>query len=277
MIAASVPVCERLRVAVDAHVHFHQRRFVAPTLDAAARNFSRVANQTGRLLGALLLAESARERVFEHISGWNTCGGWHLRPVAGELETIIASSGRGKIVIVSGRQVRCALGLEALALGTTRDYPDGRELRETLDLIRADGALGVVPWGFGKWMGRAGEVIRELFSTSSPDSVYAGDNGGRLQLWRMPRPLQAAARAGFKVLPGTDPFPFAADYRRVGAFGFLAGTDVSRSAPWRSLKQWLEGPGSAPEPYGQALNPVQFLLNQGWMQVHNRVLPDIRK
>ena len=277
MVAASFPGYERPRLAVDAHVHFHRRRLVAPTLDAAARNFSRVGNQTGRFLGALLLAESARERVFENIFGSSTWGGWHLSPVAGELETIIASSGRGKIVIVSGRQVRCELGLEALALGSTREYPDGLELDETLDRIRADGALAVVPWGFGKWMGRAGKVIRELFSTRSPDTLFAGDNGGRLQLWRMPGPLEAAARAGFKVLPGTDPFPFAGDYRRVGAFGFLARTDVSQSAPWRSLKLWLEGPGSAPEPYGQALNPVQFLLNQGWMQVHNRVLPELRK
>lgn len=274
MIAARLSNHERRRFTVDAHVHFHQPRLVEPTLDAAARNFTRVGQSAGPLLGALLLAEPARERVFDQLSASQACGRWQLHPVAGEPQTIIASSGEVEIAIVCGRQLRCALGLEALALGTTAEYPEGRELMETLELIAADGALAVVPWGFGKWMGRAGGVVRELFGTRSPDSLFAGDNGGRLHLWGMPRPLEAATRAGFRVLPGTDPFPFAADYRRVGAFGFVAEAEISRSAPWRCLKGWLESPGAAPKPYGRALNPLQFLLNQGWMQLHNRVLLD---
>ena len=278
MTFARPPTHEHHRLTVDAHVHFHQRRLVEPTLDAAARNFARVGQSAGPLLGALLLAEPARERVFEQISASSTCGRWQLYPVAGEPQTIIASSGECDIAIVCGRQVRCALGLEAIALGTTAQYTDGRELHETLDQIRADGALAVVPWGFGKWMGRAGGVIREVFSSCSPDcpgSMFAGDNGGRLHLWGMPRSLKAANRAGFTVLPGTDPFPFAADYRRVGAFGFVAEAEICRSAPWRSLKGWLDTPGAAPKPYGRALNPLQFVLNQGWMQIRKRVLPDV--
>ena len=279
MIAARFPLHERSRFMVDAHVHFHQQRLVEPTLDAAARNFARLGPPAGPLFGALLLAEPARERIFEQITASRTCGRWQLQPVAGEPQTILASSGEGEIAIVCGRQVRCALGLEALALGTTAQYSDGRGLEETLERIRADGGLAVVPWGFGKWMGRAGGIVRDLFSACSdaPGRVFAGDNGGRLHLWGMPRLLEAATEAGFRVLPGTDPFPFAADYRRVGAFGFVAEAEISQSAPWGSLKQWLESPGAAPKPYGRALNPLQFLFNQGWMQIHNRVLPDAHR
>jgi hypothetical protein len=140
-----------------------------------------------------------------------------------------------------------------------------------IDLVRSDGALAVVPWGFGKWIGRAGIRIRELFNSQSPESLFAGDNGGRLQILGMPKPLKAARREGFRVLPGTDPFPFGADYRRVGGFGFLAAMEPDLIHPWQSLRSALVGTARAPEPYGRALPPIRFLFNQGWIQVHNRM------
>jgi hypothetical protein len=273
MFATGFPSQERPRFAVDAHVHFHQQRLVAATLDAAVENFSRAGLSAARFAGALLLAQSSSEHVFEELAGGTSCGRWQLHAAASESQTMLASNGERQIAIICGRQVRCAHRLEALALGTTASYPDGCDLSEILDRIRSDGALAVVPWGFGKWTGRAARVIRELFNTASPESLFAGDNGGRMQAWGMPKLLQVASRVGIRVLPGTDPFPFGADYRRVGAFGFVAAIAPDPSEPWRSLKRWLEDAGGVPEPYGRALNPLHFAVNQGWIQVHNRVMP----
>lgn len=196
-----------------------------------------------------------------------------MNPVSGEPETVIAEKAGCRIAIVCGRQIRCKLGLEVLALGTTARYPDDHDVEETVDLVRSRGALPVLPWGFGKWIGRSGARIRELFRSQTPGSLFGGDNGGRLQTLGLPKILKAASREGFPVLPGTDPFPFGADYRRVGSFGFLAAVEQDPTHPWLSLRRAIVGAGRPPEPYGRALAPMRFLLNQGWIQVHNRLGP----
>lgn len=260
---------------VDAHVHFHQRRFVEPTLESAAANFSRVNMPSSSLAGsslagALLLTESSRERIFEGLGESAGSGRWKFRQVNGEPQTIVAEAGEQQIAIVCGRQVRCAGGLEVLALGTTARFPAGRSAEQTIEAVRANGALAVLPWGFGKWAGRAGRTVRAIFRRYPPAALFAGDNGGRLQLLGMPGLLREAHRSGLRILPGTDPFPFARDYRRVGAFGFLAAVEPDPLHPWRSLREWLEDADTRPQPYGTALHPLRFMFNQGWIQVHNR-------
>lgn len=258
---------------VDAHVHFHRHELVAPTLDAAAANFSRASRGTGPLLGALLLAQSSRERVFEQLAEARTAEAWRFRTVAGEPQTLIARRGNRELAVVCGRQIRCALGLEALALGTTATHPDGSELADTVRRIVTGGALAVIPWGFGKWTGRAGHAVRGFFESCSSPSVFAGDNGGRLHSRRLPTLLRKADRAGFRVLPGTDPFPFGGDYRRAGSFGFLA-PPLDQHAPLDSLRGWLVS-GGLPIPYGRALHPLRFLLNQGGIQLYKRFAPGV--
>jgi hypothetical protein len=260
------------KIPVDAHVHFHRRRFVEPTLDAAAKNFSGLTPPASPLLGMLLLAESTRERVFERLDFSKAPGRWLFRPVPGEPQSVTARREDQEIVIVCGRQIRCANGLEVLALGTTARFPEGRGPVETIAQVRHDGAVPVFPWGFGKWLGRARGVVSDLFSGSPPHTFFAGDNGGRLQVLDLPRPLKVASRHGFRVLPGTDPFPFGSDYRRVGSFGFLADFVPDPIHPWRSFQRWLEDNGGTPEPYGHALGVLRFAYNQAWIQVRNRVL-----
>jgi len=267
-----LPLDARAGVPVDAHVHFHQIELAGPTLDAAAGNFAAYQAAGPVLSGMLLLAESASERVFEQLQNRDTVAAWSLQAVPGEPESVIALSRHARIVIICGRQIRCADGLEILALGTTRDYADGGSLEATVEQVRADGAVTVLPWGFGKWTGRRGALIQELFRHRDPDSLFAGDNGGRMQILGMPKLLAVAREAGFRLLPGTDPFPFGGDYRRVGSFGFLAMIDPSMAKPWSCLREWLESCPSSPAPYGRALNPLRFGFNQGWIQVHKRML-----
>lgn len=260
------------KIPVDAHVHFHRRRFVEPTLDAAAVNFSRLAPRANPILGMLLLAESAREGVFERLGLSKDFCRWSFRAVAEEPQSVIACHEDREIVIVCGRQIRCTNGLEVLALGTTVRYPEGRDPVETIAQVRRDGAVAVFPWGFGKWLGRARGIVSDLFSGSPPQGFFAGDNGGRLQMLGIPGQLRAACRNDFRVLPGTDPFPFGGDYRRVGSFGFLADFAPVPTHPWRSLQSWLVDRGGTPEPYGQALGVARFAFNQSWIQVRNRLM-----
>ena len=107
---------------VDAHVHLYPAVDVARLLDAAAANFARVATAQGSVapLGVLMLTESGvLDRYAELQSrGAHQLGAWSLRPVAGEDLALLASNGDSRILVVAGRQVVTAEGLEVLQLAT---------------------------------------------------------------------------------------------------------------------------------------------------------------
>jgi hypothetical protein len=261
----------RRLLPVDGHVHFHSLDRVAPTLEWACRNFEHYGVAGQRLLGALLLVESARETVFERLQALEEAGSWSFRSVAGEPATLIAASGLGTLAVVCGRQVRCERGLEVLAYGTLQRFDEGEPIGATLERVVASGAMAALPWGFGKWRGGRAGVIRDLLRSADPGHVFVGDNGGRVHQLPEPRLLQAARAAGFRVLPGSDPFPFGGDEARVGAYGFLADIDPSPERPWTDLRAWIEARSESPAAYGKALGVTRFVFNQLAIQVYNRV------
>jgi len=256
-------------VPVDGHVHFHSLERVSVTLDAAAASFQRYRDGTPGCLGALLLNQASREHVFESLHPGASCGAWAISPVEQEPESLIAEKAGDWIAIVCGRQIRCEKGLEVAALGTLQEYPEGRDVVSTVTRVRESGALACLPWGFGKWSGARGRVVERLLAHSDPASLTVCDNGGRLQALGRPRLVREAARRGFKILPGTDPFPVGDDYRRAGTFGFLAA-EPGRSHPWSDLLNWLRALDGSPEPFGTALGPVRFVQNNIGIQLHNR-------
>jgi hypothetical protein len=262
---------KNLPFPVDGHVHFHRREAVGLTLDAAARNFQATSSRTEALLGAVLLTQTATERVFEKLrDSSSTVDAWSFTTPPDEPETLIAARGVDRIAVVCGRQVRASDGLEVLALGTLESFPDGLAFDEAIRAVLASGALTVLPWGFGKWLGERGQRVERALAEFGPEVLMVGDNGSRLTLAGVPPLVQSAALQGFRVLPGTDPFPFAAGHRRVGKFGFLATCEPPESAPWRALRGWLEGQRQSPQPYGRATGPFAFLFNQVGIQVYNR-------
>ncbi len=254
---------------VDGHVHFHSLDAVGPTLDAAAANFRAAGSRSEGWLGGILLTQTSTEYVFEALQTSPTIAGWVLTPADEEPETLIARQGTSSLAVVCGRQVRAADGLEVLALGTRENFPDGLSFGEAVERVRRSGALTVIPWGFGKWLGERGERVEKTFESTGTKELFVGDNGSRLGLLGQPALVRACEQRGFRVLPGTDPFPFANGYRRVGGFGFYAEVHPSGSAPWRELRAWLQQRIASPTPYGRALGPMRFVFNQVGIQVYN--------
>lgn len=259
-------------IAVDAHVHFHEDRLIPSTLDAAAVNFSSIELPTRPSHGMLLLAESPVEHSFDALSNSDRAGAWKLLSPPGESESIIATNGAFRIAIICGQQVRCVHGIEVLTLGSRRRYPEGCHPDDVVNQAISDGALPVVPWGFGKWIGRSGRIVKALFDNRRNRSLFAGDNGGRLAMFGVPPLVKRLQRDGVGVLPGSDPFPFGGDYRRVGSFGFLADVPFHVDRPWSVLRSWLLTGSTEPIPYGRAVGPVRFLRNQTGIQIRNRLL-----
>jgi len=247
---------------IDGHVHFHTIDCVAATLDAAAANFRAISRVSAGPLGAVLLAQAARERVFEALLASAPVPGWSFVPARDEPETLIARRGAATVIVVCGRQVRTDDGLEVLALGTRQEFSDGLTLAEAVDAVQASGALTVLPWGFGKWLGERGKLVATILEARGAEALFVGDNGGRATVMGVPALIRTSAQKGFRVLSGTDPLPVTGDYRRVGGFGFLAEIEVPEEAPWRALRDWLIARRASPEPYGRACGPVRFVVNQ---------------
>lgn len=257
---------------MDGHVHFHAPASVGPTLDAAAANFRAAGGRSEGWLGGILLTQASGERVFESLSAPVTIAGWTLVPAQDEPETLIARRGASAIAVICGRQIRAADGLEVLALGTRAVFSDGLPFGEAVEAVRQTGALTVIPWGFGKWFGERGMRVERTLEALGNRMLFIGDNGSRLGLLRQPTLVRESERRGFRVLPGTDPFPFAGGYRRVGGFGFLAELNPSESAPWRELRAWLLERTDSPRAYGRPSSLFRFVFNQIGIQVYNRFI-----
>jgi hypothetical protein len=256
-------------VPVDGHVHFHHRRFVARTLDAALHNFRHVAGRSHGLIGLLLLTQASAEHVFEELETRQPIDGWFLRSVAQEKETLIAQKEDASIAIVCGRQVRAESGLEVLALGTRRQFADGASLADTICAVRESGALAVLPWGFGKWLGQRARRVESTLAASAGGQLFVGDNGSRLAALGVPALIRDSGQRGLRILPGTDPFPFCNDFRRVGSFGFLADVSHIDECPWGFVREWLLARKQSPMAFGHASGPIRFVLNQVGIQFYN--------
>ena len=257
---------------VDAHVHFHARNFVAGTLDSAMENFSALDVARGSPAGGvLLLAQNARERVFEWLREQARVGRWSVAVVPAEPQCLWLRSEPGELLVVCGSQVIAEPGLEVLALGTDRRIEGGLGIERTLQSAQAAGAIPVLPWGFGKWTGRRKHRIRGAFTSPGVTGLWAGDNGGRLRLLPRPRLLDEAETLGHGVLPGTDPFPFGGDCRRVGSFGCLLEVELDPVRPWQSIRAALSQTPGSPQAYGRGAGVFAFGLMQAWMQFYKRL------
>ena len=252
----------QLHWPVDGHVHFHSLNRVEPTLDAAAAHFRVQGGRTEGLLGALLLTQTSGEQVFESLQAGHQAGAWSIAPASDEPESLIARRGPVAVAIVCGRQVRAADGLEVLGLGTCQTYPDGLPFTEAVKRVHESSALMVLPWGFGKWVGERGRRVERVLDTHGPSEVFLGDNGNRMAAFGLPKLLRTGQQKGFRVLPGTDPFPLPRTPGRVGAFGFCSAIEPPATAPWRALRHWLIAQSDSPPAYGNAVGPLRFVHDQ---------------
>jgi hypothetical protein len=260
----------KIQWPIDGHVHFHSLDRVEPTLGAAAGHFRAQGGRTEGLLGALLLTQTSGERVFESLQTGHQAGAWSIAPASDEPESLIARRGPVAVAIVCGRQVRAADGLEVLGLGTCQTYPDGLPFKEAVKRVHDSGAATVLPWGFGKWVGERGRRVEQVLDTLGPGDVYLGDNGNRLAAFGLPKLIRTGQQKGFRVLPGTDPFPLARGPTRVGSFGFWTAIEPPATAPWRAIRQWLVAQASSPPAFGNAVGPLRFVFDQVGLRLHKK-------
>ena len=244
-------------------------------LDSAAANFERAVVQLGLTDEpglVLLLCDDSRYSVFASLQAKARTGtiegGWTLEAAREEDAVAARKAGGSTIHICAGRQIRTADGLEVLAVCTDEELPDGRCTRETLDLVHATRGIPVIPWGFGKWVGRRGRIVSELFDDRSHEVLLAGDNGGRAEGSPEPRQFRRARLVGMPILAGSDPLPFPGEERRAGGYGSHTLGVFDADNACASVREILQKPPSKFETFGRLEQPFRFVRNQVRMQIH---------
>jgi hypothetical protein len=264
-------------IFIDTHVHIHPCFELELFLSAAADNFGKAAAEfcpKRPYQSVLCLADDVNGKAFDrlckHAGRPLNVGVWSIQRTD-ECHSLIASHSRlGSLAVLGGRQIRCDEGIELLALGTGQDFEDGIDLQEAFVRANAAGALAVLPWGFGKWTGRRGKVVRQFLENRSPGEVSLGDNSGRPGFWREPLEFVQARRMGYRILPGSDPLPFPSEVPRVASFGLTVSGHLSESRPACDVMGILSDNSVPIRPFGQLERPWQFMKNQLAMQMVKR-------
>ncbi len=164
----------------------------------------RIRRNFDSLVPTLMLAEMREDKVFVRRRA-GQCP-WPIQTTGEDCSLYLAD----RLLVLAGRQVVSAEGVEVLAQCTAAQFANGRPLEETIEEIQAAGALAVLPWGVGKWLGRRGKLVTEAAARSP---ILLGDNAGRPPFWSFP--AQSLRRAL------TDYTPVNALGRRVSLFTFL--------------------------------------------------------
>lgn len=260
----------------DAHVHLHEGWDPTAFLDSALLNLRAGAAEldlptcgTGVLFFAE--AEGCHEfRRFARSIGGITPGPWRFRETEETISLLALRDGSPKLVLVSGRQVATADGLEVLALGIDGTLPSGLGLRDTVARVRHRGGVPVLPWGFGKWWLGRGSKVRDLVFSSAHDGLFLGDNGGRPRMTGRPRLFREAESLDIPVLPGSDPLPFADHADRVGSYGFALHGRLRRHRPGEDVKRILRDLESTPPTFGRLRSLPRFCRDQAAMRLRGR-------
>lgn len=263
---------------MDAHVHIHGRYRLSGFFDSATSNFRNAARSAGQgwpCDAALLLAETSEANAYGTLrrivgSARRGIGQWTVESTRESAAIIVRNRHGEQLFVIAGRQITTAENLEVLALATDHRFADGLPVRTTLAAVIQSDAIPVIPWGFGKWTGQRGRLVAKLIEEVGKLPFYLGDTSHRLGLAPAPGEFTIGAEKGIKILPGTDPLPFASQASRPGRYGFRVQGSLSADKPATDLKRLVSIRDLSP--YGETERLIQFGLNQLAMQLRKRAL-----
>lgn len=272
---------------LDSHVHLHACFERGAFLARAHANLAAAAQARGLgpadWQGWLLLTEMDGDDAFGELArGEGVPAGWRIRPTAEPVALIAESEAAARLLLVAGRQNVTAEGIEVLTLGTDQGLPERMPLADTLAAARAAGRFVVLPWGFGKWLGRRGRLLVEALAAGRLDGCWLGDIAGRPVGTPTPRLFRLGERRGLRILGGTDPLAMRGEGERVGRYGSLVAGEVDPDRPWASLRALLEAHPGSPPTFGARDGLGQALRTQGSFKLggaaglpHDTATPDV--
>jgi len=254
---------------IDAHVHYYSAYDTQRFLDAASAGFERQAE--GHAVRILCLAESATDNWFGSLTEPDSLEqtNWRCFPTQeGQSLRLKRQSDNAELLIIAGHQCVTVEDIEVLMLGQCAKHPDGQPAEIVVQAALDAGAIPLLPWGFGKWLGARGELVASLLDTFG-HKLLLGDNSGRLNGTPTPALLREGQERGHYLLSGSDPLPMRGEEHKVASFGAFIEGDVSNDTPFADLKALIAN-GAAPESFGGGESLLRFVRNQLLMQKRKR-------
>ncbi len=273
----------RRLIIVDAHVHIYDFFKEDHFLDQAYENFKKEAEKIvpGALFTPFIfLAETETEDWFQlhfhqiqsHRLPYINIGHWTFQGTDEDC-SVSACLDLGEpryFFIIAGRQIKSEDNLEVLALGTKDSIRGGIPVNDLINLIRAKGALPVIPWGAGKWLGARGQTIKRLLADQEGPLFFLGDTRNRPVLWPRSSIFKKGTRKGFKTLPGSDPLPLSFHEKFPGSYGFWLWGEIQWDKPFMAIKKILLNPEIGVDPFGKRVSPLRFIQDQFFLRTKTR-------
>ncbi len=266
-------------ILIDGHVHIHDCFDIDCFFTSAFENFRIHAKGQGRedsFISVLCLTESIYDNWFSRLKSCAQNKAEHPSrkiyewkvATTGDPLSLELKGGKGELVyILAGRQIVTSERLEVLALGTDSRYIDGESLITTVESVLRDDAIPVIPWGFGKWYGKRGDILKKLIESHDEHTIFLGDNGGRSSILPYPSHFRLAEARGIRILPGSDPLPFPHESKKPGSYGFAVFGTIDCARPVSDLKRIILDPAVRLVPYGKPETLSRFIRNQCAMQM----------
>jgi hypothetical protein len=266
---------------IDAHVHIYACFDLSEFIESAFRNFGLAAKEQNiqEFTSIVFLADWSNVSWFEKLetlcsdqkSGKNKAAYRFQVQRTAESESLrVSNENSQEMLIIAGRKVITAENMEVLALCSRDDIADGQTLEKTIRSIVGHGAVPVIPWAVGKWLGYRGKVLDHLMNMAGRPFFYLCDNGNRPFFWRQPDHFDKALKKGIPIISGSDPLHFSAEALRAGNFGCILQGRLSRQTPADDLKKIMLNPNVSIERYGRLERLWPFVVNQARMQLFKK-------
>ena len=267
------------RILMDAHVHLRDSFGVFDFLEKGLLNLCYAIEsldfEEQKYFGVLCVVDSRREDGFGRLvklldkrdapMKWKRKN-WKVRETKESISLSVSLGRRKLLFTVAGRQLVSQSGLELLAIGTRHQFEEGKHVAEMIRDVAQAGAVPIVPWGAGKWLGRRGNILKQLVRDPTLPQFFLGDSANRPAFWPKSSLFREAKEHGIGNLPGSDPLPFSSEVQRVGSFGAALDCSLDLEKPAQDLKRKLLDLSLTLHQFGRRVTPVRFLRNQFKMQ-----------
>jgi len=236
----------------DTHVHLYPCYDLGIVFKSAFENLKRISGMSaggsgGNAAFGIFLAERGGCSFFSQLKSGSLrlSVKEYVVENCSERDAVLIKNRDGMgLHVFAGRQIVTGERLEVQALMSDLRIPDGGPIEDVIRQVIAGGGIPVIPWSPGKWFGDRGKIISALLTSHPSGQLMVADTSMRPSIWFMPLLMRKAARMGFKILAGTDPFPFEGQETLIGKYGITIDADFNPRKPVSELRQLLRRSGT---------------------------------
>lgn len=238
---------------LDTHVHCYEQFSPEDICRNAVRNLEGLAPDS---LPGMVLVDSGKSSTYDDFIS-NLMALSHFRIESHRDHAVIVFTDDDlvhRLYVFRGAQRVVNEGFEMLCLFHSDFSFEVQAAEDLMMEISALGGIAVVPWSYGKWLGKRRTLIRELFlkSRDRGHALFIGD------ICQRPRFVDNLKRIGREwgaagVLGGSDPLPYVGEEACIGTLGTLleVSSKFKNLTIVSELKKALLGLGGADSAIGK--------------------------